>query len=554
MAPGYRNSTRRQNRSGLIDHDIFEGLPVRQWRRGLVTVEPSIASENTTQQNNIWAIELPHGMPKDSHLLSEHSQDLLRAARSGKIYKRHPGPVSIEEEEADSEVIVGDKVEKKDEPPQDNSFVAKAWKQVPRHLEGPDIEYLAKRRKGLIKATKTATLSTGSSLVKTIVKKVDAVGNEYVQEIYVSQAKQADGEVMTNSNSTAEGYVAHNQSPFPKRKGPFRKKIKPVGRGRKKKLLPPTSKPIDSTMGLAPNIQINHGTISECYTRSMLENSEDIEMGEESVGNSEDGEVDDGDENEEEEELIEKQSIPTSASKTMLDATAEDYLITDTGAQYTLPVEQEKLVVDSGLKNESTETFIPDSSSKLQIANAISQLTETNTKNKAVLGDVSNVKSTISWEMQQDKYEAVSLVQTIPLPVAMVDNIYKHEEILDPNTGDNCVENDSERRYSALNSDSQMNQEVPTAISKSTSDLILDSERRYSALNSDSQMNQEVPTAISKSTSDLILDSERRYSALNSDSQMNQEVPTAISKSTSDLILDPKYSQLEQTSPTVSDR
>lgn len=223
----------------------------------MVTVEPSIASENTAQQNNIWAIELPHGMPKDSHLLPQHSQDLLRAARSGKIYKRHPGPVPMEEDEADSDVVIGDKIEKKDEPPQDNSFVAKAWKQVPRHLEEPDIELLAKRRKGLITATKIATSSTGPSLVKTIVKKVDAVGNEYVQEIFVSQVKQADGEVTSNPSSTAERYIAQNQSPLPKRKGPFRKKIKPVGRGRKKKLLPPSSTPNDSTLGLASNIQFN---------------------------------------------------------------------------------------------------------------------------------------------------------------------------------------------------------------------------------------------------------------------------------------------------------
>ncbi|KFY70844.1 hypothetical protein V498_10178, partial [Pseudogymnoascus sp. VKM F-4517 (FW-2822)] len=38
MAPGYRNSnpSRRQTR-GLVDHDIFEGLPVRNWRRDAVT-------------------------------------------------------------------------------------------------------------------------------------------------------------------------------------------------------------------------------------------------------------------------------------------------------------------------------------------------------------------------------------------------------------------------------------------------------------------------------------------------------------------------------------
>ncbi|POS84973.1 hypothetical protein EPUL_004478 [Erysiphe pulchra] len=474
MAPGYRNSTRRQNRSGLVDHDIFEGLPVRQWRRGLVTVEPSIASENTSQQNNIWAIELPHGMPKDSHLLPQHSQDLLRAARSGKIFKRNPGPVSNEEEEVDSEVVVGDKVEKKDEPPQDNSFVAKAWKQVPRHLEGPDIELLAKRRKGLITATKTATFSTGPSLVKTIVKKVDAVGNEYVQEIFVPQAKQADGEVTSNQSATAEGYMAQNHSPFPKRKGPFRKKIKPVGRGRKKKLLPPTSTPNDSNVGLAPNIQVNNGTIFQSHARSMLANGEDTEMGEESVGNSEDGEVDDGEEiEEEEEELIENQCIPTSAPRTLLDVKVEEDLTTDTGTQYALPVKHDQIVIDSGLKNESTDIFNTESSSRLQIANTISQITETNTMIETVVGDVCNIETTISRDTEQVQNEAVSLVQKIPLPVAIEDNTHKHDEILDPKTRDNNIQNGFEKQISALNPEGQIVHEIPKPISKPTSDLII---------------------------------------------------------------------------------
>ncbi|PVH81901.1 hypothetical protein DL98DRAFT_362908, partial [Cadophora sp. DSE1049] len=145
----YRNANRRQNRPG-VDHGEYEGIPIRHWRRDFVTVAPPPTTDSTTSQNDIWAVELPYGMPKDSHLLPQHSQDLLRAARSGKIYKR---PAPADEEEADPEAIVGDKPEKKDEDLKEKGFTAKSWKQVPRHLEGADVVYLAKRRKGLVTAS-----------------------------------------------------------------------------------------------------------------------------------------------------------------------------------------------------------------------------------------------------------------------------------------------------------------------------------------------------------------------------------------------------------------
>ena len=184
-------------------------------------------------------------MPKDSHLLPQHSQDLLRAARSGRIYKR---PAPAEEEEADPEAILGDKPEKKDDDPKDRGFTAKAWKQIPRHMEGPDVEYLAKRRKGLVTiASKTAP---GPTLTKTTVKRVDAAGNEYVQDVVVPHGQKVEGEIIAQttipdpgtSGSLGEGFAA--QPTPPKRKGPIiRKKPKGPGRGRKKKILAPTSVP-----------------------------------------------------------------------------------------------------------------------------------------------------------------------------------------------------------------------------------------------------------------------------------------------------------------------
>jgi hypothetical protein len=193
-------------------------------------------------QNDIWAVELPHGMPKDSHLLPQHSQDLLRAARSGKIYKR---PAPVEEEEVDPEVVPGDKPEKKDDELKDKGFTAKSWKQIPRHLEASDVEYLAKRRKGVITITARGS-APGPTLVKTTVKRTDAVGNEYVQDVVVPQGQHVEGEVIAQTvipdpNVDASAALA---TP-PKRKGPVsRKKVKGPGRGRKKKPIAPTSVPV----------------------------------------------------------------------------------------------------------------------------------------------------------------------------------------------------------------------------------------------------------------------------------------------------------------------
>ena len=206
-----------------------------------MTVAPPTAQENTTSQNDIWAVELPHGMPKDSHLLPQHSQDLLRAARSGRIYKRPP---PVEEEEADPEAILGDKPEKKDDDPKDKGFTAKAWKQVPRHMEVTDIEYLAKRRKGLV--TMSSKAAAGPTMMKTKVRREDAAGNEYTEDIIVPKGAQVQGEVLAQTvvaDSTVADGFAH-PSPI-KRKGapPKKKKQKGPGRGRKKNPIAPTSVP-----------------------------------------------------------------------------------------------------------------------------------------------------------------------------------------------------------------------------------------------------------------------------------------------------------------------
>lgn len=218
-----------------------------------MTVQPPPEKENSTSKNDIWAVELPHGMPRDSHLLPQHSQDLLRAARSGRIYKR---PAPVEEEEVDPGATL-DKPEKKEDEPRDKGFTAKAWKQIPRHLEGPDVEYLAPRRKGLITLPSKAT-STGLSMIKTKVRREDAAGNEYVEEIIAPKGSKIQGEVIAQTlipdPTAVEGFA---QPTPPKRKGaPPKKKLKGPGRGRKKKLLGPTSMPdVTQIDGVAQSVE-----------------------------------------------------------------------------------------------------------------------------------------------------------------------------------------------------------------------------------------------------------------------------------------------------------
>jgi len=206
-----------------------------------VTVAPAPTQESNITQNDMWAVELPYGMPKDSHLLPQHSQDLLRAARSGKIYKR---PAPTEDEEPDAEAVLGDKPEKKEDDPREKGFTARAWKQVPRHQEGPDVEYLAKRRKGLV--TVAAKSTTGPVLTKTTVRRTDAAGNEYVQDVVIPQGEQIEGEIIAQTTITDPNAATALIAPPapPRRNKPItKKKLKGPGRGRKKIPVPPTSVP-----------------------------------------------------------------------------------------------------------------------------------------------------------------------------------------------------------------------------------------------------------------------------------------------------------------------
>ncbi|OTA80841.1 hypothetical protein M434DRAFT_401578 [Hypoxylon sp. CO27-5] len=299
MAPNFRQNTqtRRGNRSGYVEHDDFEGLPVRQWRQEWVKIAPP-APADTTQKNDIWAIELPHGMPKDSHLLPTHTQELLRAARSGRLYKRPP---PAEEEEVDADAALAEKPEKKEEDPSTKGYQVKVWKQVARNAEGPTISHLAKRRKGVITLSSNLPVgaTSGPTITKATVRRIDAAGNPYTQEITLTEGQHVDGEIISTTvvpapNPAANADASVAATPVRRRPPPPKRKPKGPGRGRKKKLPLPAS-----TQSSATNTALD--AASSGIEQNGPENS-DIRAGGQSEVKNQDSEMADDDEGDDGEE------------------------------------------------------------------------------------------------------------------------------------------------------------------------------------------------------------------------------------------------------------
>ena len=163
---------------------MLEGLPINQYREIEVTVGLNTVENKQVDKDAYWP-EQP--MPRESHMLPEHSQQLLRAARSGRIYKP-PAPPEDDREN----------MEEEDEPKEvRKGFTVKKWVRVPRHLEDPEPEYLAKRRKGL--PSQYAAINGGVALPtlmrETKVQKLDAEGNVSVYKVLVPEGQTIAGEV-----------------------------------------------------------------------------------------------------------------------------------------------------------------------------------------------------------------------------------------------------------------------------------------------------------------------------------------------------------------------
>ncbi|KAI9904007.1 hypothetical protein N3K66_000536 [Trichothecium roseum] len=290
MAPG----TRRANRGGYVEHDDFEGLPVRQWRHDWVSVAPPEPKEQQ-QQNDIWDIELPHGMPKDSSLLPPHTQELLRAARSGVLYQRPPP----EDDEADAEAIIHEKNDKKDEENASKGFAVKVWKQIPRNVEASGPSYLSSRRKNTVTiASKTVDEKIPiPTITKATVRRIDAAGNPYTEDVTLVEGQKIDGEIVATRVEAVPAPVAEAQAvmatPIRRRPPPPKRKAK-AGPGRGKKKM--------KTMPSAAQKPVNVITNSTAVTVKPAGESEIVPKIEGNATPVQDSEMADDDNNEEEED------------------------------------------------------------------------------------------------------------------------------------------------------------------------------------------------------------------------------------------------------------
>jgi hypothetical protein len=179
----------RSNRSGRsqADHDVFEGLPVRQWSQSETIVGLPPPTEVAQGGDNALP-ELP--MPRDSHQLAPWTQQLLREARRPRLAKRPQEPTEDDKQEEEEE---GEPVQ--------TGWQSKKWGQVPSHLEKPEREFLAKRRKGLPSLHTQIALQAANAVVsstntrKTKIMKSDADGKTTVYEVLVPECQTVEGEV-----------------------------------------------------------------------------------------------------------------------------------------------------------------------------------------------------------------------------------------------------------------------------------------------------------------------------------------------------------------------
>ncbi|GAB1205754.1 hypothetical protein APSETT445_004433 [Aspergillus pseudonomiae] len=263
-----------RTRTGQIDHDVFEGLPVRRWTRQLQTVSqtPKLDGQESFVEGPGGKQTIPeHPMPKDSHLLTPMSRALLRAARAGCIYIR-----KATKDAEDEEKEVTDVEEQPALQTTERSFVTRKWSTVPRHLENSEVEFLAKRRPGLPSLYGATTAGANGAengsapMRRTRFKKVDPnSGNISVYEAWVPEGHKIEGEITNDSqlvpeNSetivtpeapapgtviegvgvvNAEGVVVADpasaavMTPPKRRPPPPKRKAKGFGKGRRKKVM-----------------------------------------------------------------------------------------------------------------------------------------------------------------------------------------------------------------------------------------------------------------------------------------------------------------------------
>ena len=263
----------------------------------------------------------------------------------GQVFRPPAPPVEEDKEPGDDEDADGDV-----EP----GFMATKWGVVPRHLEGPEPEFLAKRRKGLssLYGTVSGAVGASSQMRKTKIKKIDNEGHEYVLEALVPEGQTVQGEVATEETTlseapapgtvvegvgvvNAEGVVIAGeqiQATPPRRKPPPpKRKAKGPGRGRKKKVAfasgPNGAIPSRDLNGPSSGVVSEEGTGITNGGSDQPTGDGDIEMGEDSMlqdgeeGSEEDEEGEEGEEGDREDGEL--SPSPAAAPASPLQQSAE---------------------------------------------------------------------------------------------------------------------------------------------------------------------------------------------------------------------------------------
>ncbi|KAJ5377724.1 uncharacterized protein N7496_005133 [Penicillium cataractarum] len=259
-----------RSRTGQIDHDVFEGLPVRRWSRQPHTVSQAPKAEDSELGEGPGGSNAPPelAMPRDSQLLPAMSRALLRAARAGCIYIRPTGRAAENEKEegtdGEDQGVAGHVA--------DRSFTSRKWTTLPKHLEPAEVEFLAKRRPGLISLYGNGAEGGAmpGPMRKTKIKRTDPEnGSISIYEVWVPEGHRIEGEITGDVQTiaeqsevpvtaetpapgtvvegvgvvNAEGVVvaeagsAAVMTPPKRRPPPPKRKGKGIGKGRKKKVM-----------------------------------------------------------------------------------------------------------------------------------------------------------------------------------------------------------------------------------------------------------------------------------------------------------------------------
>ncbi|KAJ5219896.1 LYR family protein [Penicillium chermesinum] len=336
IPPKGRHLENNRTRNGQIDHDVFEGLPVRRWSRQVQKISqvPKPEDSELTVQGPGATSGLPElAMPRDSQLLPSVSRALLRAARAGCIYVRSSGRAadSVEKEVTDGDEAAAANV--------DRSFTSRKWTTIPKHLEPSEPEFLAKRRPGLPSLYGGAAGADGGApnFRKTKFKKVDpATGKVSIYDAFVPEGHRIEGEItgdiqaiVGQSEGTvqpetpapgtvvegvgivnAEGVVvaeagsAAVMTPPKRRPPPPKRKSKGIGKGRKKKVM--------FAPGEGADASTVHGVAGADDSKDGQDPSRMSQSGPDDYDDDDDGE--DGDESDEGDESMVDAKTPENSS------------------------------------------------------------------------------------------------------------------------------------------------------------------------------------------------------------------------------------------------